>query len=144
MILGVRACLSRSGITSRTRQTHTTTEPWVATTVRNRPTVVPRDVSSQTSLPPVPRPRRRSHPRSALAGLPGDGYQPAPPDVPPQGWPQLTARRVPRRCGTVRPDWRPRTPAPVDGSCPSFVRPQMPRILEATTRREPHHCSEAP
>src|SRR5829696_10199035 len=32
MILGVRACLSRSGITSRTRQTHTTTEPWRSTT----------------------------------------------------------------------------------------------------------------
>jgi uncharacterized spore protein YtfJ len=28
MILGVRACLSLSGITSRTRQTHRTTEPW--------------------------------------------------------------------------------------------------------------------
>jgi hypothetical protein len=27
MILGVRACLSLSGITSRTRQTHRTTEP---------------------------------------------------------------------------------------------------------------------
>jgi hypothetical protein len=25
---GVRACLSLSGITSRTRQTHRTTEPW--------------------------------------------------------------------------------------------------------------------
>src|SRR5829696_9072252 len=135
MILGVRACLSRSGITSRTRQTHTTTEPWVATTVRNRPTVVPRDVSSQTSLPPVPRPRRRSHPRSALAGLPGDGYQPAPPDVPPQGWPQLKARRVPKRFGDLPPYQRPPKPAPREGFFSSFVGPSIPRILEATTRR---------
>jgi NADPH:quinone reductase-like Zn-dependent oxidoreductase len=29
--LGVRACISLSGITSRTRQTHRTPEPWVAT-----------------------------------------------------------------------------------------------------------------
>jgi type III restriction enzyme len=28
MILAVRACLARSGITSRTRQAHKTTEPW--------------------------------------------------------------------------------------------------------------------
>jgi putative SOS response-associated peptidase YedK len=28
MILGVRACSSRSGITSRTRRSHRTTEPW--------------------------------------------------------------------------------------------------------------------
>jgi Phage integrase family len=32
MILGVRACLSLSGITSRTRQTHRTPEPWPAGT----------------------------------------------------------------------------------------------------------------
>jgi hypothetical protein len=30
MILAVRACLARSGITSRTRQAHKTTEPWAA------------------------------------------------------------------------------------------------------------------
>jgi hypothetical protein len=30
MILGVRACVSRPGITSRTGQSHRTTEPWVA------------------------------------------------------------------------------------------------------------------
>jgi hypothetical protein len=37
MILGVRACLSLSGITSRTRQTHRTTEPWVFTWPDGRP-----------------------------------------------------------------------------------------------------------
>jgi hypothetical protein len=29
MILDVRVCVSLSGITSRTRQTHRTTEPWM-------------------------------------------------------------------------------------------------------------------
>jgi hypothetical protein len=32
MILGVRVCVSLSGITSRTRQTHRTTEPCLFTT----------------------------------------------------------------------------------------------------------------
>jgi hypothetical protein len=31
MILGVRACIALSSITSRARQTHGTTEPWKST-----------------------------------------------------------------------------------------------------------------